>query len=258
MSRGVAQPDKPFKAIAGPWSNKAERPDPVLHAQQFAAHVQNIEHQYKNAAPETVRAGKEWYSQAHDFAGEAGKHLGVSQEHASGMVAALSPGQPWGLNKAMTKQMGSVTTSHVRALQAGDRSGLAGTPLNKQSTDNIVKAHRIREGEKPEAVLPMDKKSGNFHKNIWTPDDPVPVTVDTHAHDVATQQHLPYNTDRGLQAAGRYAHFAGAYRAASQNLGVEKAHQVQATIWTDWRSKKKGSFIHPREQAMESAKWSDL
>lgn len=115
------------------------------------------------------------------------------------------------------------------------RSFLTGTPLNNQSTDNILKAHAIRQGAAPESVLPMRQKTGHFYRNVNDPSDKEPVTVDTHAHDAARMSKLPFTTTRGLSSVGRYNHFADAYRNAAPRVGAELPHEVQATVWQHWK-----------------------
>ena len=124
----------------------------------------------------------------------------------------------------------------ARQEHMGTRSMLKGTPLDKQSTDNIVKAHRIRMGEAPESVLPMTAKTGHFFRNVVDPSDKEPVTVDTHAHDLGFGTKLPFKTERGLSSVGRYNAFAGAYQQASSRLGHETAGTTQAITWSHWRN----------------------
>lgn len=112
-----------------------------------------------------------------------------------------------------------------------------GTPLNKQSSGNILRAESIRTGQaNPEDVLPMRVKTGNFYRNVLDPSDPHSVTVDTHAHDIAINRKLPWETDRGLSAMGRYDHFADSYRRATHGLDESHAGTVQAVTWSHWRN----------------------
>ena len=199
-----------------------------LNTRQFGGLVRNVVNQYRAATPEQHEDGRTWYDRAHDVASEVGRG---DTKTGAGVLAALSPRTEWGLNVAQARQMGSVTTAHVRALQAGDRSSVAGTPLARQYTANIVKAHRIREGEAPEAALPQDLKTGHFYHNIADPASPHHVTVDSIAADVARNYRQGSNADRGLQAPGRYGKYVDVYKAAAKHVEEPLPQRVQATTW---------------------------
>jgi hypothetical protein len=79
----------------------------------------------------------------------------------------------------------------------------------------------------------MDRKTGNFFKNIVNPDDPESVTVDRHAHDITVGRVLG-SADRGLQTPTRYNTFSEAHKTAAGNLGM-LPNQAQAVGWVNWR-----------------------
>lgn len=172
------------------------------------------------------------------LANEAQKELGsqIAGHERAAAHAAGGKGPnvriPGAAPAHLYEQHAAAKRAHMAA-----RSVLVGTPLNGQSTDNIVKAARIRGGEDPESVLPQQKKTGNFYRNVADPSDPHPVTVDTHAHDAARMSKLPFKTDRGLSAVGRYDHFGDAYRNATPRVGETHAHVVQATVWQHWKDR---------------------
>jgi hypothetical protein len=239
----------------------------TLSAHQFRGLTNNIVQEYHDAPERMKTSGRDWYPEAHDFAGDAARHMNIPHAHASGIIAALSPGQGWGVNRAQTKQFANLKESDISALRAGDRSGLEGTPLSRQSTPNILKAQRIREGEHPDEALRSSAvkarkyvKTGNFYQNIHDPADPHPATVDTHAHDVAVRKVIPYEKDRGLDVPSRYDHFAGAYRAAAQRLQIPTANEVQAVTWNSWRERKPGGQrgVSQQMKDWETTKYKDL
>jgi len=184
----------------------------TLHPNQFGRMVRNIERTVKAATPEQRKHGETWYQQANEMAHEIGK--GDVQKGA-GMIAALSPKSSWTENIRMARELSKTGTT---------RGYISGSELNR--------AQRIREGEAPESILPMDKKTGHFYKNIINPSDEKSVTVDRHAHDIAVGE-VWGGRDRGLEG-GRYNTFVNAHVQAAHRLG-EVPSRVQATAWVRWR-----------------------
>lgn len=247
----------------------------VVSASRIRA-TRNVTNIFRDAPAATKQAGREWYPKAHDEAVAVGRTAGGSTRTGAGIIAAVSPSMSWENNIPAAHQLAGLPDHHIhamgmaneaqkqasreikaheqvlgegnapahlyqqheRARQAhmASRAILQGTPLNNQSTDNIIKGARIRAGETPESVLPQQKKTGNFYRNVADPSDPHPVTIDTHAHDAARMSKLPFKTNRGLSAIGRYDHFADAYRAATPRVGESHAHVVQATVWQHWKN----------------------
>lgn len=244
---------------------------------QTRRQVSSIEAIHHDAPEATKAKGRTWYPKAHDIAGQVGRRVGGGSSTGAGIVAALSPSMDWDDNigaahqfpnlpdhlvDAMSHhasaqaQLGREIAKHEKLVGKGNapahlyaahaaakdahmsaRSVLRGTPLDKQSTDNLVKAQRIRAGESPTQVLPARVKTGNFYRNVNDPSDREPVTIDTHAHDIAVGVKLPFKQDRGLSAVGRYDHFADAYRTASRRLGDATPGETQAITWTHWRDR---------------------
>jgi len=197
--------------------------DKNLAQQQFQAHVSNIMDKYRQASPEMLKGGHEWYNRAHDIANTLGKG---NVERGAGVIAALSPQTGWGRNIDLATEL----------FQHGTAS---------HTEDNLNKALRIHAGEDPREVL-GGHKVRSFYENIVNPSNPNPVTIDRHAHDIAvgipfrgtaTPENMPgkANVDLGLSAMGRYKHFEQAYKHASNELGIELPHKVQATTWVQHR-----------------------
>lgn len=208
--------------------------DKNLAQQQFQAHVGNIIDKYRQASPEFVKGGNEWYEQANEVAGRVG---GGDTRRGAGIIAALSPLNNWDRNVAEAHEL--VKTGNVAS---------ALLPAN------VEKARRIHAGEDPLDVLGGHKVT-NFFQNISDPSNPHPVTIDRHAYDIAMGRpfvgagggkakrsitpgpsgHAPMSEDIGLSSLGRYKHFVQAYQHASSELGIELPHRVQATTWVQHR-----------------------
>lgn len=210
----------------GRWDNN-------LAQEQFKGHVENIIGKYRQASPEFIRGGNEWYDKAHDVANLVGRG---DVRKGAGIIAALSPLNNWDRNVAQAHEL--TKTGNV-----------AGALLPA----NVEKARRIHSGEDPETVLGGHKVTNFFH-NIHNPSDPLPVTIDRHAYDIAVGNPFvgaggkggtpkeenamgkkPMSEDLGLSSMGRYKHFVHAYRSAAGELGADKPHQVQATTWVTHR-----------------------
>lgn len=176
-------------------------------------YVSNIIQAWLDATPEDVRIGLSWYPVAHDLAeilgdGDARKGAGV--------IAALSPQTPWERNCSLAQDAVD-----------GDVHGHSGKTL--------LKVRAILDGADPEDVLPRDKKTGHFFRNILDPTDPDPVTIDRHAHDIAVGERYG-SQNRGLGCASRYATLAHAYREAARRMGILPC-VLQAVTWMSWRRK---------------------
>jgi len=112
------------------------------------------------------------------------------------------------------------------------RAPLEGTSLKHAGNKAILKAHSILSGEvSPEKALPMKAKTGHFYTNINEPDNETAATVDGRSHDIAVGKHLPWDTQRGLQAQGRYKYFNDTHVEAAHALGMRSPSSVQATSW---------------------------
>lgn len=197
---------------------------------QFKGHVENIIGKYREASPDFIKGGHEWYEKAHEEATKLGKGNTL---RGAGIIAALSPLSDWDRNVREAKELTKTGTVKSALLPA-----------------NVEKARRIHEGEEPEKVLGGHKVT-NFFKNIHDPSNPSPVTVDRHAYDIAMgrpfigqgkgkkaeepRQTGVMSQDLGLSSMGRYKHFVHAYQHAAGELGVDVPNKVQATSWVAHR-----------------------
>ena len=197
---------------------------------QFKEHVENIINKYREASPEFLKGGHEWYSRANEEATRIG---GGDTARGAGIIAALSPLSGW--------------TRNVQDAQELVKTGTVESALLPK---NVEKARRIHQGEDPETVLGGHKVTNFFH-NISDPTNPHPITNDRHAYDIAmgrsfvgagkgkrAEKPRPSGTmaqDLGLSALGRYKHFVRAYQSAAGELGVDIPNKVQATSWVTHR-----------------------
>jgi hypothetical protein len=208
--------------------NEHGRWDKNLAQDQFHSHVQNIIGKYKEASPELLKGGSEWYERAHE---EAKKVGGGDVRRGAGIIAALSPLNDWDRNVAQAHELRK--TGHV-----------PGALL----PENVAKAQRIHAGQDPHEVL-GGHKVRSFFENIHDPSNKEPVTIDRHAYDIAMghpfvgtgRKSTPrggegkMSPDIGLSAIGRYQHFVHAYKTASEHLGVDVPNRTQAVSWVSHR-----------------------
>lgn len=186
-------------------------------SETFERYVSNIIRAWHDATEEDKRKGRAWYPVAHDLAEVIGS--GDARKGA-GVIAALSPQCSWQRNVKLANDAGN-----------GNVHGHNGDALDK------VRA--ILTGADPSDVLPADRKTGHFYRNILDPADPDPVTIDRHAHDVAVGETYG-SRNRGLGNATRYATLAHAYREASRRIG-ELPNVVQAVTWVAERRRISGT-----------------
>lgn len=184
---------------------------------QTAPLTTRIARLFRSATDDEMSTGLTWYGHAHLLCSDMARTYGVDVATAAGVMAALSPQNRWEKNVIDTRT----------ALEAGTAAGL-------HTGCQVRKADAILDGADPLDVL-RGTKERSFYANIVDPMDPVPVTIDRHAHDIAVGA-VYGMADRGLSAAGRYANISRAYRNAAALLSREygrtfTAAQVQAVVW---------------------------
>jgi hypothetical protein len=74
----------------------------------------------RDAHPEIVDEAKDWYFDAHDFAGDLSNKYGISRNAAAATVASLSPRMEWGLNKEIADTILYQTTRERFSLTKAD------------------------------------------------------------------------------------------------------------------------------------------
>lgn len=187
---------------------------PIMSQQLMQKNVDNITSRFKSATKEQRQEGVDWYKRANDIAFELGKG---DVKKGAGILSALSPAMEWNRNIRAAREL----------VNTGDTT-------HQYYSSTVTKAKRILEGEDPDTLF--NEKTGaktlNFYRNIANPEDPIPVTIDRHAHDIAVgEKGSMTKTLSGHLAGPRYKHFSEAYRNAAHELGIPIANQVQAVTW---------------------------
>lgn len=154
---------------------------------------------------ETV-IGRGWYLEAHQYAYKLALENETFITQAAGVIAACSPRNEWNRNM-----------EHAAMVFRGERpSFLSGLFYDR--------AALIARGAPPEMVL-GGRKVRSFHRNIWKPLEPGPVTIDGHASDV-----LGINP-KLLERPGVYQLVAACYRKAARVMDW-LPQEVQGVTWT--------------------------
>jgi hypothetical protein len=223
--------------------------------------VSNLLNRTRKFTPETVASGSKWYPTGQEDSRYLGEKFGSKTPEQSGAaaLARLSPKQEWDINrmqglqllrtddKAKSSLEKAVTVSkETRASIKGlpkeqaqpivekaleqtrslrRKAGLAGTPLNEQSSDTIVRALRISHGEVsdplghevfPKKPASAASKIEDFAHSLATGGKSHLFPVDFHAYDAAMDRtDLPADVGNAhMKTAGVYNHVQDAYREA--------------------------------------------
>jgi len=208
--------------------------------------VQNIAAVYNSADPKTRAEGRQWYQAVNEATNKDIRGTSTDLRSGAGMVSAVSPSMDWeNRNISAIKELHSLGRSQWKDIAQGDRSHLSGMSISAASTPNLLKAHRIMEGEDPDEVLSRRTapKTNSFFHNIAEPDKSGPVTIDGRAHDIAVNRLQGWDQHRGISSAAlpsgkktRYEHFEDAYRTAARAINEQHGtgllpHEVQAVTW---------------------------
>lgn len=210
-----------------------------LWTPQRTVHVRdNYFRAYQNAPEHSRKLGAQFYPNWRSDAEYIGSRINNTPEHASAMIAHLSPTTEAEMNRMMALQISSLGEDKTKIMhEAADYSeqaikekserkkaslkeeaaklrknaGLAGTPLNLQSNTNISKALKVRDSRSSNPFESLgDVKIGDFGRTIADPYRRWQV-IDTHFHDAGVNRtDIPYDTSRGLSAVSRYKGFQNA------------------------------------------------
>lgn len=170
---------------------------------------------YRQATPEQLADGLDWYQDAHSLALALDP---ANVERAAGVIAALSPRVHWNINVKLA----------VRAYADGQASKCMPMSANK--------ANAILGGADVAKTL-KGPKTVAFAQVIADPTDPHAVVIDRHAMSVAIGRCATDDDYTVLGLKGVYEQFADAYRRAARIIGVSPS-QVQAVTWVVWRETK--------------------
>lgn len=191
-------------------------------AKYITPSTRNVTRVFREASPEQIQAGMDWYADARRIAGVYAERYGVTVEVAAGVIAALSPLNSWGANLNLA----------ARFLDAG---GLDAGYLKA----NLAKARAIYAGADVESTL-SGLKVTNFYRSIVSA-GAKGVCVDRHAYCLATNDRASSNDVPSLSAK-RYAELSECYVRAAKILSRELEQTitpavVQSVTWTVWRNK---------------------
>lgn len=175
--------------------------------------VRNILKIYRQATADELRAGAEWYLNAHN----AARTLHADVSLACGVIAALSPGLKWEVN-----------VEAARRVIAGE--SLKG--LGVRWTRNADKARAIAAG-KPALDVLKGRKVRAFYACMLNPTNADCVCVDGHAYAIWANQRVPTDATPNI-GAPLYRQISAHYVRAAKRLGLQ-AHQIQAITWVVWR-----------------------
>lgn len=176
--------------------------------------VDNILSVINDATPTEYHEGMIWYNRVNAWCWGTDY---VDYRRAAGIVAVLSPLLPWQKNMEYAEMV---------------YAGKTDIPCLPQ---NAAKAIAIFNGANVLDVVSGPKVTA-FFRNIVNPysDNPRDVTIDKHAHDIATGDRAPYHASRGING-NKYIDIANAYVDAARILGVLPL-QAQAIAWTVHRN----------------------
>jgi hypothetical protein len=166
---------------------------------------QNLRDSWRETTSTQRLRGVMWYPAAHDFA-EVISNGDVVR--GSGVTAAASPNKGWNDN---------------RRIAVDAFTGIFGGQVG----DSVRKMQRIMNGERPENVLPMGKKTGHFYMNILDPNDPAWVTIDRHAIRVATSD---WTNGQPRITEAQYPVFVRSFVNVATSVGVMPC-AFQAALW---------------------------
>lgn len=199
---------------------------PEVHKQL----VRNLVKRTKEFTPESITAGKDWYPGGQEDSEYIGSEAGVGRLGGAAILGKLSSGTEWGKNRMMGLQLLRITDKqHSLIRRAGElpgdegkvlrrRAGLSGTPLNLQTTANILDALKVRNNDvKPLEVFKENpngsRKTSDFTKTLDTGGAHPFATIDTHAYDAALDSyHIKYGVgNEHLAKAGVYNFMQNVY-----------------------------------------------
>ena len=191
--------------------------------------MKNLVKIYDNLTDKTQ--GADWYYQANEFCKQVAETYDVPLPIVCGILSALSPSVAWEINKR----------DCVKMIELGT-NGIDRFPNYKFATygQNVIKAWEIFKGNLiPEHAFHPQKapKTYNFYHNILHPDNGNFVTIDRHAHTIATGGEILYT---GLTHK-KYRTIADHFKKAAERIGI-LAPTLQAVLWVSYRNENVNDF----------------
>jgi hypothetical protein len=185
--------------------------------------VLNVLDAYGKARQRDRRKNRGWYVRAHRWCKQMSEETGYPLHVVVGVLAAISPGVRWKVNK-----------SDARAVLTGDvLHPFATYPVNVSKAWDILGASREVEVLKRLKPRPNSgMKVYAFYHNIRYPLTVGAVTIDRHAISVALGR--PLIKGEGSLTPLQYAGYENVYKYAANIVGL-KPQQLQAIVWEWWR-----------------------
>lgn len=219
----------------GPFATRAEHVSVLLDAYAPVAPVaprmtlsdtlavadvtRNLWHWFNVATPEQYSDGRAWYATAHDIAADIAVATGIDVYNVAGVIAALSPNNPWNRNI-----VDAVAVCRAVADGRGEDSVRVCTyNANKRRAFAIARGDSVNSG----------RKTRSFVHNIAYPRSSLVVTVDIWMIRAALN-----NPAYGLSSSETVSLSDGWYTRISDVIIDIAAQndllpcQVQAIIWT--------------------------
>jgi hypothetical protein len=239
--------------------------------------VKNLLTKTRQFSPDTIASGSRWYPTGQQDSQYLGQRFGASNPSQAGAaaLARLSPKQEWDINRMqglqltrtdekakgyLEKALGIVKDTKAQVKDMSDeektpivakakeattalrkKAGLAGTPLNEQSTDTVVRALKISQGEVsdpmghevfPKKPASSASKIEDFAHALSTGGQSHLFPVDFHAYDAAMNRtDLPADVGNAhMKTAGVYNHVQDAYREAHAHALRKKLIPSETTL----------------------------
>jgi hypothetical protein len=181
---------------------------------EYRLHARQIRMLYNQTDAAVRRQGQDWYRREHHEARALAKATGLELRQVCVCLAVLSPRCQWSRVKRACGE-----------LLAGQRpAGIFG--------HNLRKAAGILRSQNGIAIDPRTApKTWAFWQNLWHPNDPEPVTLDSwmfRAHGLPVS--VSFKT---------YQVLADCYRTVAPEFSL-RANQLQATVWLHLKATMKG------------------
>jgi hypothetical protein len=227
--------------------------------------VANLQDLYHATHPNIRVVGRQWYPKVGEAVHKGIEGTDLSHLAGAGLVSAVSPNMDWGnanihafqeLHGLNDEDWHHIIASHEAARHSSSDENdtstagrtaeasrvLKGLSIAKAPDANLVKAHRILNGEDPDEVLNVRTapKTNSFMHNIAG--DVRRLTVDGRGYDLAANRLIPWTRARGINSARlksgkptRYEHTEEAYQIAADTL-TKKGEDItprdlQAVLW---------------------------
>ena len=167
--------------------------------------------------------GKGWYKSAHKAAKSLSRKYKIPLYKVSGVISALSPRNKWLTNLKDTETL-------LEAFNNGLALEDFKVSTFNRNKEKAWKLMSLRSEQEVEALL-NGKKTQNFFWNIYQPEDPKYVTLDTHMFGVVQKERVvskSFSNKQYEEVKQQFIEFA-----LARNL---TPNVVQAVCWNNYRT----------------------